>query len=49
MENNNQEWIDNGHPGEFTKPNDGWDIKKSQGNNSEVLTGNPLIDNAGIW
>lgn len=49
----NQEWITSGNPGEFPKPNDGWETKNTNefisSGNASWKTGNPLIDNAGLW
>lgn len=44
-----EKWISNGNPDEIQPANDGWIEKNIAGYNSEVLTGNSLIDNAGIW
>ena len=49
----NQEWITSGNPGKFPKPNDGWETKNKNefisSGNASLKTGNPLIDNAGLW
>ena len=42
-------WITSGNPDKIEPKNDGWREINKSGYNNEVLTGNSLIDNAGIW